>query len=250
MKTLNKINLLFFLFVFVATNTIGQIRYGTIVFERKTNLEKRFSNNMGQGGKMTRTPGGGKASDSKYLIEKTTLYFTDSSSLFTTQELENVTDQSKTFQTTTYKNLISKNLETTINLLGENFSISDTIPQRIWKFTSRVRTILDHECKQAITKINDSTIIYAWFNTDVIPSVGPESYSGLPGAIMGLAYEDGSVTYFATEFKTDYPEILRTYKSTKSKKTYTRNQFITEFSTKYNPNYRLYKLIKDLLHFF
>jgi GLPGLI family protein len=45
--------------------------------------------------------------------------------------------------------------------------------------------------------MNDSTRIYAWFSVEVVPSIGPEGFGGLPGAILGLATEDGSVIYFA-----------------------------------------------------
>jgi len=248
---LNKLSITFLL-VLLSHICISQMRYGTIVFERKTNLEKRFGasyNNRGTGG-----PGGrgGKEynSSNKYLTEKLTLYFNDTISLFVTEPLENINDQQKTFQTQTLINFSRKTIETQINILGENFLIQDTLPKRTWKFTGKVRTIANTECKQAICTINDSTTIYAWFDTEVMPAVGPESYWDLPGAILGLAYEDGAVTYFAQSISSDFVDISQLYVRSKSKKTYSRHSFITEFAEKYTANYRLYNLIKDLLHFF
>jgi GLPGLI family protein len=71
-------------------------------------------------------------------------------------------------------------------------------------------------CYKSIWEMNDSTRIYAWFCPDIVPSVGPEGFSGLPGAILGLATEDGGVVYYATEVKemevtaetTDFTEYM------------------------------------------
>jgi GLPGLI family protein len=57
-------------------------------------------------------------------------------------------------------------------------------------------------CRKAIWEKNDSTRIYAWFSVDIVPSIGPEGFGGLPGAILGLATEDGGVIYFAKKVDT------------------------------------------------
>lgn len=164
--------------------------------------------------------------------------------------MEDVNDQRKTFTTVTLIDLINKTLTTNINLLGENFTIADTLPKRIWKYTNKVREIAGIECQQVFTQIDDSTKIYAWFDPQVIPAVGPESYGDLPGVILGLAYEDGSITYFATKVNTDYPTELQNYTRTPNKKKYNRHAFDKEFSTKYDAGNRYHKLIEDLLHFY
>jgi GLPGLI family protein len=69
--------------------------------------------------------------------------------------------------------------------------------------------------------MNDSTRIYAWFSVDIVPSIGPEGFEGLPGAILGLATEDGSVIYFAKEVKAmDPPAGILKYED-KGKDVYT-----------------------------
>jgi GLPGLI family protein len=35
-------------------------------------------------------------------------------------------------------------------------------------------------------------------------SIGPEGISGLPGAILGLAREDGSIVYFAKRYTNEF----------------------------------------------
>ena len=66
--------------------------------------------------------------------------------------------------------------------------------------------------KNGIWEMNDSTRIYAWFSVDIVPSIGPEGFSGLPGAILGLATENGGVIYFAKSVSLIAPkqELLTT----------------------------------------
>lgn len=240
------------IFINLALNFLafGQMRYGSVEYEIKVNLDKRFpisGNTNFKGGNRNQF---NTSNNGNYLIEKATLYFTDTLSLFITKPLEDVNDQRKTFTTVTLTDLINKTLTTNINLLGENFTIVDTLPKRIWKYTNKVRDIAGIECQQVFAQIDDSTKIYAWFDPQVIPAVGPESYGDLPGVILGLAYEDGSITYFATKMNTDYPTELQNYTLISNKKKYTRHAFNKEFSTKYDTSNRYHKLIEDLLHFY
>lgn len=51
-----------------------------------------------------------------------------------------------------------------------------------------------------------------------MPSIGPESFLGLPGAILGMATEDGGVIYFAKRVEIIKPDITTlTYKKNKQK---------------------------------
>lgn len=234
----------------------GQMRYGSIEYEIRTNLDKRFpptnsnAGNFRSGGRGGNFNSSSNSGSGNYLIEKAVLYFTDSVSLYVTELSENINDQRKTFTNVTQHNIIEGQFETQINLLGENFIIKDAAPKRIWKFTGKVRDIAGVECPQAITTLEDGTKIYAWFDTDMIPSIGPESYWDLPGAILGLAYEDGSVTYFATKINSDFPTEFEQFKASTSKKVYSRADFIKEFEKKYDTGNRYYQLIQDLVHFF
>ena len=84
--------------------------------------------------------------------------------------------------------------------------------------TDSKRSICGYQCRKAIWQANDSTRLYAWFCSEVIPSIGPESFVGLPGAILGLATEDGGVIYFAKSIEVVKPEAtILTPKKTKQK---------------------------------
>ncbi|TKC07632.1 GLPGLI family protein [Pedobacter frigoris] len=79
----------------------------------------------------------------------------------------------------------------------ETFLLKDTIRQINWKLTSEMRTIAGYECRRANAIILDSIYVVAFY-TDKIPvSGGPESFTGLPGMILGVALPHENITWFA-----------------------------------------------------
>jgi GLPGLI family protein len=60
---------------------------------------------------------------------------------------------------------------------------------------------------------------------ELVPSIGPEGFAGLPGAILGMATEDGSVIYFAKEVKAvEQPVVKLEVPNMKGKEVYTEDQ--------------------------
>jgi GLPGLI family protein len=86
---------------------------------------------------------------------------------------------------------------TVLGLMGQNIYVKDSLPTRSWRITDSKRSICGYDCRKAVYQKNDSTRIYAWYTTALVPSVGPEGFCGLPGTILGLATEDGGIIYFA-----------------------------------------------------
>ena len=182
----------------ITTWSYGQvIRSGEIVFEKRTNLEKRFEGTEVRGG---------RSNDwiKEPKIDEYVLYFNDSSSVFQ-PILPEIGDDDRewaTMKNTSYQNFNSNILEREFSFYGSKFYLKDSLRKREWIITGNVRTIAGFKTKQALWVANDSTNIYAWYSEQILPSVGPESFNGLPGAILGLALEDGGVVYFAKEVKT------------------------------------------------
>ncbi|HZH87211.1 MAG TPA: GLPGLI family protein [Brumimicrobium sp.] len=173
------------------------IQTGEIVYERRTNLEKRYEGTDRMGGRS-------KDWMKEPKTDEFVLYFTDSSSLFK-PILPEVGDDDRewsTMKNTTYQNFSSGKLERQFVYYGSEIYLSDTLKTREWIITENRRTIAGFETKQALWIANDSTKIYAWYTEQIIASTGPESFNGLPGIILGLALEDGGVVYFAKEVKT------------------------------------------------
>jgi GLPGLI family protein len=82
--------------------------------------------------------------------------------------------------------------------LGQSFLVKDTSRKILWKITDEIREIAGFSCRRANAIIMDSIYVVAFY-TDRIPvSGGPESFTGLPGMILGVALPHQHVTWFAT----------------------------------------------------
>lgn len=177
--------------VFCCVSSQAQINSAHIVYERKTNLYKKFKDpeikqfipeNM------------------KIKIDTFNLYFKDSLSYFAPQESD-VRDMTAGFttQNTVYQNLNTNQVYIIKTLAGQEMHINEPGKERIWKIIPGKRKICGYDCQKALWQANDSLNIYAWFCNELTVSTGPESFTGLPGTILGLATEDGGIIYFAKQ---------------------------------------------------
>ena len=184
---------------FAGNDLHAQITYGKITYERKTNLYKRFKH-------WPDVKEWIKESD-KSKVDMFELYFNDSLTAFKPQE----SDIKEQMDWATVKNVVYQNTKenkrlTYKKIWGEEFVVQDSLWKRRWKITDNKRVICGYTCRKAIWQANDSTRIYAWYCDEIENSIGPESYIGLPGAILGLATEDGGVIYFAKSVEIVRPD--------------------------------------------
>lgn len=200
MTMVSKIQSLLLLCCFFNITVISaQITSGKIIYERKTNLLKKFKD-----------PGtqrwlGEKNKSKTDLFE---LYFNDSVSVFRPVESTKEDELSwATNKNTVYQKLRENYRFSILNVWGESIYVQDSLRKRTWKITDSKRTIGKYECRKAIWEVNDSLRIYAWFSDQIIPSVGPETFTGLPGAILGVASEDGGIIYFAKSVEIMAPDF-------------------------------------------
>lgn len=182
------------LFIMALTfNVEAQISSAKITYERKTNLYKKFKDeNMKNWIKEA----------DKIKLDYFELSFNDTCSVFKPQENE----LKENFGWATAKNIVYQNFNsgkryTIKDMWGEQVHFSDSLRIRQWHITESTRKIAGYNCRKAVWRANDSTRIYAWFSYDLITATGPESFSGLPGTILGLATEDGGVVYFAKKIE-------------------------------------------------
>ncbi|HEY1039925.1 MAG TPA: GLPGLI family protein [Bacteroidia bacterium] len=167
----------------------AQVNAGKITYERKTNLYKKFKDDDVKEW---------LKEEDKNKTDVFELYFNDSISAFKPQE----SDLKERMSWATSKNVVYQNYNgnkrlTMKTIWGEMLWVSDSLYIRTWKITDSKRNIAGYSCRKAIWQANDSTRIYAWYCDEISVSIGPESFVGLPGAILGLATEDGGVIYFA-----------------------------------------------------
>lgn len=174
------------------------ISSGKIIFERRTNLEKRFNDQ-----RMKRFV----TEANKIRIESFQLAFNDTSSYFAVLPSNEPEEMAwLTTKNAYYQNLNESSQLMMLAVFGQNVYVQDSLPQRIWKITEGKRIICGYECRKAIYQKNDSTKLYAWYSPLLTPSVGPEGFCGLPGTILGLATEDGGIVYFAKKIDLSKPK--------------------------------------------
>jgi len=212
--------------IFISVSSFGQLLEGRIQFERRTNLEKKFKD----------SPYGKKAlnKDNKIKVENFELFFTDSASIFKPIYSDEVDPLSwATTKNTIYHDFKRQEKIIFLNVLGKELIVRDTIGSRKWKITESNRVIAGYTCYKSIWEKDDSTRIYAWFTPDIIPSVGPEGFDGLPGTILGLATEDGGIIYFAKEVNVIKPKVFDLEIDLKKKDIYTKESLKVKFEKQY-----------------
>lgn len=200
----------------IGATSYAQITSGKIIYERKTNLLKLYKDNE-------RVKPFLKA-DMKTKIEAFELYFNDTLSAFLPVESDEVEQGFTKFLTTHNKvyNNTNKNQKTAVlDMWGTETVVQDSMSFRQWKITGSKREIAGYLCHKAMWEVNDSTRVYAWFSPEIVPSVGPEGFNGLPGTILGLATEEGTIIYFAKEVKVMAPPMAKLEYTGKVKDVYT-----------------------------
>jgi len=225
-------------FCLLSLFSYSQITAGKITFERKTNLLKRFKD-----------PNTARwlGDKNKVKIDMFELYFSDTISVFLPVETGFKDDMSwATNKNTIYQNSKINSRLSILNVWGENIYIQDSLVKRTWKITDSKRTIGKYECRKAIWAANDSTRIYAWFSEDIIPSVGPETFTGLPGAILGLATEDGGVIYFAKSVEIIKPDFEKVIPKTGKTKTSSAAEMRAKLEKQFGSRPEMRFFIEDL----
>jgi len=105
------------------------------------------------------------------------------------------------------ENTVRTNLDsgTTIvqrNIFNDVYTVSDSLRKIEWRITPEIRKIAGFDCRKAVGKIMDSIVVIAFYSDEIIPSGGPETFTGLPGMILGLAVPRLHTTWYATKLQT------------------------------------------------
>jgi GLPGLI family protein len=91
------------------------------------------------------------------------------------------------------------------DIFEQTYLVKDSLRNYKWRMTNETRTIAGFECRKAVTIISDSVYIVAFYTEEITVSSGPESFSGLPGMILGLAVPRLQMTWFATKVELKEP---------------------------------------------
>lgn len=147
-----------------------------------------------------------KANSKQFLKLRSKLTFTRGKTLFVPLSDQSVFEENRwngsVFASqinTIYTDLQTKTVQIEKTVLGASQTIRDKVRPIRWKITDEMREIAGFACRRANGLIMDSVYVVAFFTGEIPVSGGPESFSGLPGMILGVAVPDEHITWFATD---------------------------------------------------
>jgi GLPGLI family protein len=100
---------------------------------------------------------------------------------------------------TTFTNLENGTIINQKKVFEEVFLVKDSTRKITWKITDETREIAGYTCRRANAVIMDSVYVVAFYTDKIAVSGGPESFTGLPGMILGVALPHENITWFATK---------------------------------------------------
>lgn len=100
----------------------------------------------------------------------------------------------------------------------ELFLVRDSTRSIRWKITDEKRNIAGFDCRRANAVIMDSVYVVAFYTDAIVTPGGPESFSGLPGMILGIALPYEHITWFATKVLTESTTTAGLQPPTKGRK--------------------------------
>jgi GLPGLI family protein len=174
------------------------IKQGKIEYERKTNSHRLFF--TGEEGSWVDQF---KKLVPQFKISYFDLLFMENKSVYKpgkeTEDEKTGFFESPASENTVYKDLQEQTSISQKQIFESQFLIIDSVRSLQWKILPETRTIAGFDCHKAVSKICDSVVVVAFYTDEIIPSTGPESFSGLPGMILELAIPRLYTTWTATK---------------------------------------------------
>lgn len=112
-------------------------------------------------------------------------------------------------------------------IFEEIFLVKDSTRSIRWKITDEKRNIAGFDCRRANAVIMDSVYVVAFYTDAIVTPGGPESFSGLPGMILGVALPYEHITWFATKVLSESVSTANLKAPSKGKKVDNKTLFET-----------------------
>lgn len=84
------------------------------------------------------------------------------------------------------KDLSAKEYSKNVNLMDKNYLIKDKLTEYKWQLTRETKKIIGFDVKKAISIIDSTKSVVAWYAPSLTVKDGPSMYSGLPGLILEI----------------------------------------------------------------
>jgi GLPGLI family protein len=180
---------------------------GVIEYEKTLNMYALFRKDINKDNESYMQPAfeAYKKNQPQFKKLKSTLNFTDNKTLFTPVEDEAGNgsfwgDDAMVKQNNiTFTDLQSGSFISQKSVFEETFLVKDSTRKIHWKITDETREIAGFNCRRANALIMDSVYVVAFYTDQIPVSGGPESFTGLPGMILGIALPHENITWFATK---------------------------------------------------
>lgn len=194
--------------VHVASAQAIFIAKGKIEFEKQQNLHKDIDEAWDEG-EDNLWKQNMKKNTPKMQVTYYDLYFNDAKTLYKAGKEAPITGfqkipdwlKDRNLDNVIYNDVQGQSTVSLKNVFETNFLIQDTLTKIDWRITSDTRTIAGIECRKAIGKIMDSVYVIAFYTDLILTPGGPESFTGLPGMILGIAIPRINTTWFATKIE-------------------------------------------------
>lgn len=179
---------------------------GVIEFEKKINMYAKVKKSIDKENEayMSKYYDQFVKSQPQFLTVKSNLLFANDKTLYTPIPIT-VTTQNSMYgdPNNNQPNIVFTDFSTRSSsvqkkVFEETFLIKDSIRPITWKLTGETREIAGYQCRRANGLMLDSIYVVAFYTDEITVSGGPESFSGLPGMILGVALPYENVTWFAT----------------------------------------------------
>ena len=198
--------------VWVLGVSVGHAQYnyfarsGTIEFDKKVNMYAKLKARVEPGNVyMIRDYEYYRKTEPQFVVTKGTLSFNGKQSVYRGAGPEGVLSRVvgrepwALTENTVFTDFESGDVMAVKKVFEEELVVRDRQQDILWKFTNEVRDIAGYECRRANGLVADSIYVVAFYSVDIVPNGGPESFSGLPGMILGVALPHEHVTWFATK---------------------------------------------------
>lgn len=213
------------------------VESGKIVYEKKVNMFAKMKNRITEDNViMKKFYEDYIKNQPQFQTSTSTLTFTSKAGFYETNETAKAnsyffsSEPWNLVKNTVLTDYLKDSITAVKTIFEEDFILKDKKPEIIWKFTNEKREIAGYQCRRVNGLIADSIYVVAFYSQEIIPSGGPESFSGLPGMILGVALPHENVTWFATKVELSKP-VIKSLSIPKKAKPVSRNE-LTEFLQK------------------
>ncbi len=185
---------------------------GTIEFERRANAYAVIGKAINKDNEAWMQPAFDyyKKNNPQFRTLTAKLVFVDDKTLFTPNEVDLppnavMSDSPMLNQfNTIFTDLAAKTSTDQKKVFEQTYLVKDSVRKIKWKITDETRDIAGYTCRRANGIYLDSVYVVAFYTTRIPVPGGPESFSGLPGMILGIALPHENITWFATKVTESY----------------------------------------------